>query len=73
MLFFYSDCVLIWALENLLLSLILVINFLAKYQTTNEWEHSKTVVLCFQSKSSGNNSTPDAALEAFLKDSYLGI
>jgi len=46
---------------------------LAKHQTKNEWEHSKTVVLCFHSRSGGNNSTPDAVLEAFFKASYLGI
>lgn len=52
--------------RNLLLSLTLVINFLAKYQITSEWEHSKAVVLYSQSRSSGNNSTPDAALEVFF-------
>lgn len=50
--------------RNLLLTLVII--FLAKYQVTSEWEHSKAVVLYSQSRSSGNNSTPDAALEVFF-------
>lgn len=50
--------------RNLLLTLVII--FLAKYQVTSEWEHSKAVVLYSQSRSSGNNSTPDDALEVFF-------
>jgi len=47
--------------------------YLSKYYTTNDWERSKTLLLCCHSKSVCNNRAPHTEFKAFLKDRYLGI